>query len=153
MKTTKSARQGIQRERKNYGLRFRNPLNIRQMPTFGSQGHCRCQRQEMGFYRFPHFDAGICAAIRLAAYYISRGGCDTVGKLLDHWAPSHPWAHELYVACVCGRCALSPSAPLRLHSADFARLLSAMARQETGLRLSPLRVEELRDGMRLHSFA
>lgn len=153
MKTLKFARQGIQRERKNYGLRFRNPLNIRQMPSFGSHGRCRCQRQENGFYRFPHFDAGVCAAIRLAAYYIGRGGCNSVEKLLDHWAPSHPWAHELYVACVCGRCALSPTAPLRLHSADFARLLSALAQQETGLRLSPQRVEELRDGMRLDGFA
>ena len=153
MKTLKSARQGIQRERKNYGLRFRNPLNIRQMPSFGSHGRCRYPRRENGFYRFPHFDAGVCAAIRLAAYYIGRSGCNSVGKLLDHWAPSHPWARELYVACVCGRCALSPTAPLRLHSADFARLLSALAQQETGLRLSPQRVEELRDRMRLDGFA
>ena len=155
MNTIKTARQGIQRERKNYGLCFRNPLNIRQMPLCCERGHGhrRGPRRQAGFYRFPHFDAGICAAIRLAAHYMAHGGCHTVGQLLEHWAPSHPWAHKLYVASVCGRCNLAPTTPLRLHSAEFARLLSALAKQETGLRLSPLRVEELRDGMQLPSQA
>ena len=103
----------------------------------------RCQRQQAGFCCFPHFDAGICAAIRLVAHYILRGGCDTVGKLLEHWAPSHPCDRDLYVACVCGRCGLSPMMPLRPYGPAFANLLSAMARQETGIRLSPLYVEEL----------
>ena len=84
---------------------------------------------------------------------MANSGCHTVGQLLEHWAPSHPWAHKLYVASVCGRCNLAPTTPLRLHSAEFARLLSALAKQETGLRLSPLRVEELRDGMQLPSQA
>ena len=48
-----------------------------------------------------------------------------------------------YVACVCGRCGLSPIMPLRPYGPAFANLLSAMARQETGIRLSPLYVEEL----------
>lgn len=138
-----TARQGIQRERKNYGLHFRNPLNIRQMPPTRSHGRARSQRRQAGFCRFPHFDAGICAAIQLAAHYIGRRGCRTVGQLLDYWAPSCPCEHDLYVACVCGRYGLAPTMPLSLHSPAFAYLLSALARQETGMRLSPLYVEEL----------
>ena len=149
MKRLKTARQGIQRERKNYGLYFRNPLNIRQMPPTRSHGCARSQRRQAGFCRFPHFDAGICAAIQLAAHYIGRRGCRTVGQLLDYWAPSCPCEHDLYVACVCGRYGLSPTMPLSLHSPAFAYLLSALARQETGMRLSPLHVEMLLDAMRL----
>lgn len=143
MNRLKTARQGIQRERKNYGLQLRNPLNIRQMPPRRLRSRGRCQRQQAGFCCFPHFDAGICAAIRLVAHYILHGGCDTVGKLLEHWAPSCPCRRDLYVACVCGRCGLSPMMPLRPYGPAFANLLSAMARQETGIRLSPLYVEEL----------
>lgn len=128
----------------NLGIRLRNPLNIRHNSRNRWVGLSHRTPSVKGFCHFLHFDYGYRAAIVLLKNYIRRG-FDTPTDIIMRWAPPSENNTVLYLAAVCGRARLLPTQRLRIEGTDIAHLVSAMARQETGLRITPNEVMDIRE--------
>lgn len=131
----------------NLGVRNRNPLNIRYVAANRWKGLHPTQPNVKGFCRFVHFDAGYRAAILLMKTYIQKRGCDTVEKIIRRWAPPSENRTELYIAAVCGRSRLDRKERVSVDGMQIPRLVAAMARQETGIHVTPEYIDRLRERM------
>ena len=129
----------------NLGIENRNPLNIRYRSCNRWLGLHPTQPNRRGFCRFRTFDHGFRAAIVLMKNYIRRYGCDTPEKIVYRWAPPSENRTEIYLACVCGRSHLQREEKLRVYGKQIPRLVAAMARQETGIHVTPEYLENLRN--------
>lgn len=127
----------------NLGIRLRNPLNIRYRAANHWLGLSHRTPKVKGFCHFLHFDYGYRAAIVLLKNYL-RKGINTPAAIIARWAPPTENQTLWYVAAVCGRAHLRPDQRLSEEGMDLAYLISAMARQETGLTITPSAVQELR---------
>lgn len=128
--------------KENLGIRCRNPLNIR----FSARNHwlgLAPGKQQKGFCHFLHFDYGYRAAVVLLKNYIRRG-FSTPRQIICRWAPPTENRTALYLAAVCGRSRLATDERIGITGTGIARLVAAMARQETGLHITPEGVEEIR---------
>ncbi len=128
----------------NLGTENRNPLNIRcsaRNHWLGLDPKRPCVK---GFCRFISAAHGYRAAVVLVKTYIVRYGCDTPRKIITRWAPPSENRTELYVAAVCGRCGLRPDERIATEGPQIGRLVSAMARQETGAHATPAYIDSLR---------
>ncbi len=128
----------------NLGTLNRNPLNIRcsaRNHWLGLDPKRPCVK---GFCRFISVAYGYRAAVVLIKTYIQRRGCTTPRQIIGRWAPPSENRTALYVAAVCGRSGLDPDAPVDVEGPQIGRLVAAMARQETGARIVPEAVDELR---------
>ena len=128
----------------NLGMANHNPLNIRYHAAnhwLGLDAKCP---QVKGFCRFHADVYGYRAAIKLVVNYMQRYGLTTPRAIISRCAPPSENNTALYVAAVCGRARLKPDAPINAQGAEVAALVSAMARQETGMHITPEALQELR---------
>lgn len=128
----------------NRGVENRNPLNIRYSPANHWLGQHPTAPNARGFCRFISFDHGYRAAIVLMKTYIERRGCHTPRAIVTRWAPPTENDTEIYLACVCGRSGLDADERIDTNGIQIARLVAAMARQETGLHVTPEYLQDLR---------
>lgn len=128
----------------NLGCRNHNPLNIRYAPANHWLGLHPATPCVKGFCKFIAPAYGYRAAVVLIKQYIRRYGCDTPSKIIHRWAPPSENRTALYVACVCGRSGLKPEETVSPEGPQIGRLIAAMARQETGMHITPEEVDELR---------
>ncbi len=135
----------MQMKNVNLGISNRNPLNIRYVATNKWKGLHPTQPAYKGFCRFLAFDYGYRAAVLLVKSYIRRHGCNTPSKIIHRWAPPIENQTDLYVASVCGRSGLRPDEVISTEGMQIPRLVAAMAKQETGLRVTPEYIADLRD--------
>lgn len=110
------------------GLRNNNPLNIeagdftQNQPGYtGSDGR---------FAQFASMDHGISAANSLLDTYQNKYGLNTVGGIINRWAPPGENDSRGYAASVAGRMGISPDQPLT--PAQRPALIAAMAQFENG---------------------
>lgn len=127
----------------NLGICNCNPLNIRYSAVNRWLGLHPAQPQVKGFCRFVSMAHGYRAAVVLIKNYIRRG-IDTPAQIITRWAPPSENRTELYIACVCGRSHLDRDGHIGTAGGDIGRLVAAMARQETGLHITPEGVDEIR---------
>lgn len=137
------------------GVRNNNPLNIRYSKNNNWLGINPNWPQQGGFCRFVTMDMGLRAAIRLIkTYYIKYGLC-TPTQIITRWAPPFENQTDLYIRCVCARSGLLPNYPVSLElngtvtrayeeASDLSRLVAAMARQECGMDINPLYIDNVR---------
>ncbi|MDO4930264.1 MAG: structural protein P5 [Bacteroidales bacterium] len=128
----------------NLGCANRNPLNIRYVSTNHWLGLHPATPNVKGFCKFIAPDYGYRAAVVLLKNYITRYGCDTPEKVIARWAPPSENRTALYVACVCGRSRLRPDETLSTEGPQIGRLIAAMAKQETGMHITPEGVDDIR---------
>lgn len=128
----------------NIGVENRNPLNIRYAASNRWLGQHPTSPNVKGFCRFLTFDHGYRAAIVLMKNYIARHGCTTPRAIVHRWAPPTENNTALYLACVCGRSGLDTDEPMHTDGGQIARLVAAMARQETGLHVTAEYLQDLR---------
>lgn len=128
----------------NIGMQNRNPLNIRYSPANRWLGLHPAQPCVKGFCKFIAPAYGYRAAIVLIKTYMRRYGLRTPAAIIARWAPPSENRTELYVACVCGRSRLRPDERLSEQGPQLARLVAAMARQETGVSITPEAIDEYR---------
>lgn len=131
-------------KQENLGVANRNPLNIRYVKANRWLGLHPQRPQVKGFCRFIAPAYGYRAAIVLIKNYMSRYGCTTPESIIRRWAPPTENDTELYTACVCGRSRLGRAEQLRADGPQIGRLVAAMARQETGMHITPEGVDEIR---------
>ncbi len=98
-----------------------------------------------GFCRFVSRDYGLRAALILICRYMRRYALRTPQTVIARWAPPSENDVARYVANVCLWCRWTPHTVLSTESSDVARLVAAMARQETGLRLTVEEVQRVRE--------
>lgn len=128
----------------NIGMQNRNPLNIRYSPANRWLGLHPTQPCVKGFCKFIAPAYGYRAAIVLIKTYMRRYGLRTPAGIIARWAPPSENRTELYIACVCGRSRLRPDERLDEQGPQLARLVAAMARQETGVSITPEAIDEYR---------
>lgn len=126
-------------------MRLNNPLNIRYHRRNRWLGLHPVSPSVRGFCHFTNAVYGYRAALLLLRNYIVRHGCDTPEKIIRRWAPPHENDTELYIACVCGRCRIGRDEKIGVEGEQMAYLLSAMTRQETGMRAVPAYLQSLRE--------
>ena len=131
----------------NLGQRLHNPLNIRFNPANRWKGMNPNQPQERGFCRFVDDEHGLRAAIVILKNYVERHHLHTLEEIITRWAPPSENDTVIYLACIAGRCKMSPSHNINITRAsmDLSYLVSAMARQETGMRFVPSYIQSLRE--------
>lgn len=128
----------------NLGMRLRNPLNIRYVAANRWLGLDASRPSEGGFCRFVSAAHGYRAAVVLIKNYIARHGLRTPAAVIGRWAPPSENRTALYVAAVCGRSGLKPDETLKPDGPQIGRLVAAMARQETGIHITPDGVDDIR---------
>ena len=131
--------------RENLGIANRNPLNIRHSTANRWLGLCPNRPSVKGFCHFLNFAYGYRAAVVLIKNYILKHGADTPRKIIARWAPPSENQTDLYIACVCGRSRLAPDEKILAYGPQIARLVAAMAKQETGVSILPEEIEEIRE--------
>ena len=132
------------------GVRNHNPLNIRYVATNKWLGQSKTTPNVGGFCNFDCMDYGLRAAILLLLTYIRKRGCTTPRQIITRWAPPTENNTELYIQCVCGRADVSPEHPLPTEGSAFNRFVIAMARQESGIRLTESDIERVRKTFNIH---
>lgn len=115
-----------------------NPFNIR----YSKHNHWFGQiKPKDGFCQFESFDYGVRACIIILTVYIAKG-FDTVGKIINRFAPSSENDTCNYIKSVCKITGLKPNDKITsLHSTRFCQLLCAMAKMETNTNLSILDID------------
>lgn len=108
-----------------------NILNIRKVKQYnwlGSDGETR------GFVNFTDVNACIRATciMLMRSYRIAKA--DTIRKVITRFAPPSENDTEAYIKFVSEFCNKEPDAPLRT-KIDYADLICAMAKMETGWKL------------------
>ena len=131
--------------RENLGIANRNPLNIRHSTANRWLGLCPHRPSVKGFCHFLNFAYVYRAAVVLIKNYILKHGADTPRKIIARWAPPSENQTDLYIACVCGRSRLAPDEKILAYGPQIARLVAAMAKQETGVSILPEEIEEIRE--------
>ncbi len=128
----------------NLGQQNRNPLNIRYSAHNRWVGLHPVTPNVRGFCKFVSMAHGYRAAVVLMKTYIRRYGLNTPAKIITRWAPPSENDTRLYIAAVCGRSRLGADEVIRTDGPQIGRLVSAMARQETGMTIHPEAVDDLR---------
>jgi len=128
----------------NLGTANRNPLNIRYSAANRWLGLHPVTPNVKGFCKFIAPVYGYRAAVVLMKTYMRRYGLDTPAGIISRWAPPKENRTELYIACVCGRSRLGRDERITAEGPELARLIAAMARQETGARITPEGVDDIR---------
>ena len=128
----------------NIGETNRNPLNIRHSARNHWLGLVSNCPQRRGFCNFISAAHGYRAAVVLIKNYINRYGLDTPRKIIARWAPPSENQTMLYIYSVCGRCCLDPDQKISPTGPQIGMLVAAMARQETGMHITPEGVDEIR---------
>jgi len=126
------------------GVANRNPLNIRYVATNHWLGLDATHPQVKGFCRFISVAHGYRAAVVLMKTYMARYGLDTPRQIVYRWAPPTENRTRYYLAAVCGRSGLDADEHLSATGTQLGRLIAAMARQETGMHITPEGVDALR---------
>ena len=128
----------------NLGTANRNPLNIRYSAANRWLGLHPVTPNVKGFCKFIAPVYGYRAAVVLMKTYMRRYGLETPAGIISRWAPPMDNRTELYIACVCGRSRLGRDERITAEGPELARLIAAMARQETGARITPEGVDDIR---------
>lgn len=131
-------------KKENLGMYNHNPLNIRYSKANHWLGLHPASPCVKGFCHFIAPVYGYRAAVVLIKNYMIRYHCITPEAIIRRWAPPTENATELYIACVCGRSSLGRKEMLRTDGNQIGRLVAAMARQETGMHITPEGVDEIR---------
>lgn len=108
-----------------------NILNIRKVKTYnwlGSEGDTR------GFVNFSSITSCIRATCILLMRSYRIAGADTIRKVITRFAPPVENDTENYIKFVCEQCNKMPDAPMKT-KIDYADLICAMAKMETGWKL------------------
>ncbi len=127
------------------GIRNHNPLNIRYTAANRWLGLHPATPCVKGFCHFTTFDYGYRAAVILLKNYIRTYHLDTPAKLIARWAPPTENRTALYIAAVCGRSGLRRDEKILPNGPQLGRLIAAMARQESGIRITPEGVDAIRE--------
>lgn len=128
----------------NLGCRNRNPLNIRYSKLNRWKGLHPVTPCVGGFCHFIAPVYGYRAAVVLMKTYMTRYGCLTPATIISRWAPPSENDTALYIAAVCGRSRLGRDERLSADGPQLGRLVAAMARQETGMHITPEGVDDIR---------
>lgn len=128
----------------NLGCANHNPLNIRYSPSNRWLGLHPVTPNVKGFCHFIAAAYGYRAAVVLMKTYMRRYGCHTPAAIISRWAPPVENNMELYIASVCGRSRLGRNERLSPDGPQLGRLVAAMARQETGMHITPEGVDDIR---------
>lgn len=114
------------------GFRNNNPLNI-EAGAF-TQGQPGFSGSDGRFARFASMDQGVGAADKLLQVYANKHGLNTVGGIVNRWAPpSDNNPTSTYAATVAKAIGVDPNAPVDM--ADPAmrqKIIRAMAQFENG---------------------
>lgn len=127
----------------NIGVQANNPLNIRYSAANRWLGQHPSSPSLRGFCRFISVAHGYRAAIVLLKRYITHYGLTTPAAIITRWAPPSENQTQLYIAAVCGRSGLGRDEAIDADGLKLCRLVAAMARQETGLRITAEGVQEI----------
>jgi hypothetical protein len=119
------------------GIRNNNPLNLTyvsgQPGAMGSDGR---------FGVYGKMEDGIAQAERQLLLYQDRDHLDTIGQIINKWAPSSENNTANYIASVSKWMHMSATEKLNLRDPETARkLITAMGRIETGRTLDPSAVK------------
>ena len=134
----------IMPENISLGQANHNPLNIRYAPANKWLGLDEKRPNVKGFCRFRADAYGYRAAVKLICTYMTKYDIRTPEGICQRWAPPSENHTLLYTMAVCGRAHLRPNERLTPRSEAVARLVAAMARQESGMHITPQGVEEIR---------
>lgn len=134
----------MKRTSRNLGIENRNPLNIRYSRANRWLGLHPGHPDVGGFCCFISPVYGYRAAFLLLRTYMQRYGLVTPRAIITRWAPPCENKTELYIACVCGRSGLEENQLLFPDGIDLCRLVAAMARQESGMHVTPGELMEIR---------
>lgn len=113
------------------GVRNNNWLNLSYVPGQGAAG----SDGRFGVYNTP--EAGIAASENQLLRY-QANGFDTIGKIINRWAPPGENDTAGYIADIAKQTGKDPSAKFDVRNKDdAAALIAAMARHETGRTIDP----------------
>ena len=113
------------------GERNNNPGNIR-ISSANWNGKAPVSR-DSAFETFDTPRNGIRALAKLLRNYQLIHGLDTIGDIIDRWAPDVENDTNAYVAAVCGECEVGADVEIDLKSEKMlARLTKAIIRHENG---------------------
>jgi len=129
---------------KNLGLENRNPINLRYDAAVHYLGLHPTQPNVKGFCRFVNFDYGYRAAVIAVLKLIKHYPSIRVVDILRCMLPLPHKQFVLYVACICGRSRMHAFEQVKPEGMQVARLVAAMARQETGMHPTPEYIQDLR---------
>jgi hypothetical protein len=122
------------------GIRNNNPLNLSYVP--GQEGLDPSQPSDGRFGRYTSMEAGIAQSFRQMQRHAERRGDDTIAKLVSRWAPPNENDTAGYIDRVSRDTGIAAGDRLDLRDADtLRRLVSSMARVETGRPLDPAVVQ------------
>lgn len=127
------------------GIRNNNPLNIRRgkqpwkgeiSPTPSPSGG---GRGTAAFCKFSSMEWGLRAAFCLLRTYRDKYHLNCIADIVRRWAPPTENDTKTYICNVCRWTGFGGKE--RLTEDKWPRLVQAMARQETGVRLPTVQIE------------
>ena len=114
------------------GMRNNNPGNIRINPSNNWQGKIT-PSTDGAFEQFNLYVYGIRAMIKLVKNYISRGGQNTIRKIVFKYAPPADNNHSfLYAQFVTNETGIDMDAELSGTFEELSKIIPAMAAYENG---------------------
>jgi hypothetical protein len=111
------------------GYRNMNPLNIEDGPfAQGQQGYAGTDGR---FAKFASMDHGLGAANKLMDVYQNKHGLNTVGGIINRWAPASDGNNvQSYISNVAKQAGIAPDQPLTPETRQS--VIGAMAQHENG---------------------
>jgi hypothetical protein len=115
------------------GIRNNNPLNLEYRPGQGATSN------DGRFGIYSNMEGGVAAASRQLLLYQDRDHLNTIKSIINKWAPpSDNNDTSGYVKQVAGMLNVDPEKQIDLHDQNMmAALVMAMAKRESGAKLSP----------------
>lgn len=136
--------------RQSRGYRNRNPGNIEHSPANKWLGLAD-PPTDGRFCRFTEHRYGIRALALLLMAYYDRHGCDTVGKIIERWAPKHENPTRNYATFVARCVGVGPDDAIDVHDPRVMHgLVDGIIRFELGGQ--PYSEHELWEGLEMAGF-
>ena len=126
------------------GIRNNNPGNIRHGAKW--QGLAEVQKDK-DFCTFKSPEYGIRALARVLKTYKSRYGLNTVGGIINRYAPQNENDTSAYIKHIAKELDISPSDEIELTDDELIVLIKAIIKHENGTQ--PYSTDVIRDGILL----
>jgi len=111
--------------------RLNNPMGVERVAGVTWQGQSPYQPDER-FVSFLGPGWGIRAGVRCLMTAIDKDGMNTIGKLVDHWAPPNENDTGAYIADICQRCSFPNADAPVTHDSITVKLIQGFIHHENG---------------------